>query len=149
MTWITTAPLIAGVFTLLFALASSQSSGTSATGNWMVPTVRWALFFGFSVYAGVNEGATGFWPEHIRSLWGNRIWFGLLLAVSVGLSLLVPQAKSLGINPLPWVVLAVATGSIGLLALLGFVLWKQQEVGPSLSRTQDVQQPDRELFSLK
>lgn len=137
MTWINTAPLMAGGLTLLFALAYALSSGTSVTGKWTGPIFLCALFFGFSVYAGVNEGATGFWPEHIRNLWGNQIWFDLLLAASVGLYLLVPKARSLGINPLPWAVLTVATGSIGLLAFLGFVLWKQERVGqPSANPSQ-------------
>ncbi|MFB9991358.1 hypothetical protein ACFFLM_05115 [Deinococcus oregonensis] len=129
MTWITTVPLIAGVAALLFGLIYSSSSGTSAKGKWTIPVLLSALFFGFSVYAGVNEGATGFWPEHIRNLWGNQIWFDLLLAVCAGLYVLVPKAKSLGIFPLPWVILTVATGSFGLLAFLGFVLWKQEQVG--------------------
>ena len=129
MTWITTAPLIAGVVTLLFAIAYSISSSTAAQGKWKIPMALAALFFVFSFYAGLNEGATGFWPEHIRNLWGNQIWFDLLLAASVALYLLIPKAKALGINPLPWAVLTVATGSIGLLAFLAFVLWKQEHVG--------------------
>ncbi|THF67862.1 hypothetical protein E7T06_18905 [Deinococcus sp. Arct2-2] len=129
MTWINTAPVIAGVATLLFALAYSLSSGTAPKGKWMMPFFLSVLFLGFSVYAGLSEGATGFWPEHIRHLWGNQIWFDLLLAASVGLFLLVPKAKSLGINPLPWAVLTVATGSIGLLAFLAFVLWTQEHGG--------------------
>lgn len=126
MTWITTAPLIAGAVTLLFAAAYSLSSRTAATGNWKIPTFLAALFLVFSFYAGLNEGATGFWPEHIRNLWGNQIWFDLLLAASVALYLLIPKAKSLGINPLPWAVLTVATGSIGLLAFLAFVFWTEE-----------------------
>ncbi|GGO38881.1 hypothetical protein [Deinococcus humi] len=126
MTWINTAPLVAGGATLLFAVVYSLSSGTSAKGKWAWPTLFCVLFFIFSFYAGLNEGATGFWPEHIRNLWGNQIWFDLLLAASVAIYLLVPKARALGINPLPWVVLTVATGSVGLLAFLAFVLWKQE-----------------------
>lgn len=127
MTWINTAPLIAGAVTLLFAIYYSLRSGTTANGKWIVPTALSALFFAFSFYAGVNEGPTGFWPEHIRNLWGNQIWFDLLLAASVALFLLVPKAKALGISPLPWAVLTIATGSIGLLAFLAFVLWKEEQ----------------------
>ncbi|OWL94717.1 hypothetical protein CBQ26_14455 [Deinococcus indicus] len=125
MTWITVAPLIAGALTFLFAVTYALSRRTNATGPWIIPAVLAALFLGFSLYAGVNEGATGFWPEHVRNLWGNQIWFDLLLAASVALYLLIPKARALGINPLPWAVLSVATGSIGLLAFLSFVLWKQ------------------------
>lgn len=128
MTWINTAPLIAGAATLLFAIVYSLSSSTNPKGKWIIPAVLSFLFLSFSVYAGMNEGPTGFWPEHIRNLWGNQIWFDLLLAASVALFLLIPKAKSLGINPLPWAVLTVATGSIGLLAFLAFVLWKEEQL---------------------
>ncbi|NTY02411.1 hypothetical protein [Deinococcus sp. JMULE3] len=125
MTWITVAPLVAGALTLLFAVTLALSRRTDAPGPWVVPATLAALFFGFSFYAGIHEGATGFWPEHVRNLWGNQIWFDLLLAASVALYLLIPKARALGINPLPWAVLSIATGSIGLLAFLAFVLWKQ------------------------
>lgn len=128
MTWTNTAPLIAGAATLLFAIFYSLGSGTTAKGKWVIPAALSALFFAFSLYAGLNEGATGFWPEHIRNLWGNQIWFDLLLAASTALFLLIPKAKAVGLNPLPWAILTVATGSIGLLAFLAVILWKEEQV---------------------
>lgn len=128
MTWINTAPLIAGAATLLFAIFYSLSSGNTARGRWAIPAALSFLFFVFSFIAGLNEGPTGFWPEHVRNLWGNQIWFDLLLAAGTALFLLIPKAKSVGLNPLPWAVLTVATGSIGLLAFLAVVLWKEEQV---------------------
>lgn len=125
MTWTSTAPLVAGVLTLLFAALYARSSPSTLRGDWRIPAALCGLFFAFSLYAGLQEGATGFWPEHVRHLWGNQIWFDLLLAASVALFLLTPKAKALGINPLPWALLTVATGSIGLLAFLAYVLWRQ------------------------
>lgn len=127
MTWINTAPLVAGAATLLFAIFYALGSGTAARGRWVIPAALSFLFFAFSFYAGFHEGALGFWPEHIRHLWGNQIWFDLLLAASTALFLLIPKARAAGINPLPWAILTVATGSIGLLAFLAFVLWKESQ----------------------
>lgn len=129
MTWMTVAPLIAGGLTLLFAVTYTLSRRTDVTGSWVVPAGLATLFFGYSFYTGLTEGATGFWPEHTRNLWGTQIWFDLLLAASVALSLLIPKARALGINPLPWAILSVATGSIGLLAFLALVLWTQRRAG--------------------
>lgn len=126
MTFINTAPAIAGLALLLFGIYYALNSGTVLRGKWVYPLALSGLFFAFSFYAGLNEGAFGFWPEHIRNLWGNQIWFDLLLAAGVSLYLLVPKAKAVGINPLPWVLLTIATGSIGLLAFLAYFLWRKE-----------------------
>jgi hypothetical protein len=44
-----------------------------------------------------------------------------LLAVGVALAMLVPKARALGMNVPGWCLLVVATGSIGLLAMLARV----------------------------
>lgn len=68
----------------------------------------------------------GFWTEHTRNLWGNQIWFDLLLATGIGWFLVMPEAKSLGIRPLPWLLLIACTGSIGFLAMIARLLYLRE-----------------------
>ncbi|MCX5739995.1 MAG: hypothetical protein NTZ61_16160, partial [Proteobacteria bacterium] len=65
----------------------------------------------------------GFWTEHTRNLWGNQIWIDLLSAVGIAWFLIVPQAKALGMRPLPWLVLVACTGCIGFLAMTARLLY--------------------------
>lgn len=107
----------AGAFAfVVFALSLAVSPSPKA-GMWRIPAAISFAFLVFSVYCVASEGPTGFWPIHSRSAWGNQVWFDLLLAASVSLAFLVPEARKQGMNPLPWVVLVVLTGSIGLLAM--------------------------------
>ena len=99
----------------------------AATVNaWMVPAGFSGLFFGWSLYAIWSEGPLGFWPEHIRNLWGNQIFCDLILGISVGWVMLAPRAKALGMKLLPWFVLILCTGNIGLLAMLARFLFLHQ-----------------------
>mgnify|MGYP006273661973 CR=1 FL=1 len=89
----------------------------------MFPAILSGIFAVFSILAVIQEGPLGFWTEHTRNLWGNQIWFDLLLAVGIAWTLLVPRARELGIRPLPWLVVVMCTGSIGLCAMLARVLY--------------------------
>ncbi|GAB4431778.1 MAG: hypothetical protein Kow0031_13000 [Anaerolineae bacterium] len=120
-------PLIAAILFLFFLVYRASVPDSPEKRSWLLPAALSALFFGFSLVAVFTEGPTGFWPEHTRNLWGNQIWFDLLLAVGVGWYFLVPPAKSVGMRPLPWLVLVVCTGSIGLLAMLARLLYLQEK----------------------
>ncbi|MCZ8182409.1 MAG: hypothetical protein O9322_05515 [Beijerinckiaceae bacterium] len=109
--------LVAALFTISIR---NEGFGRSA---WVVPAALSALFLGWSVTAAVVEGPLGFWAEHTRNLWGNQIWFDLLLAVVVGWFLIVPRARAMKMNVLPWMALVVATGSIGFLAMASRLLY--------------------------
>lgn len=122
-------PLWAGVAFVVAAAALALGIGTQWRGRWLVPAGLSAAFAAFSLLAVLREGAFGFWPEHTRNLWGNQIWFDLLLAAGVALAWLLPRARALGMRPLPWAVLVVCTGSIGLCALLARVLYLEQSAG--------------------
>ncbi len=96
--------------------------------SWMVPAALALLFFAFSLYAVFVGGPIGFWTEHTRNFWGNQIWFDLLLAIGAGWVLMVPQAKSLSMHPLLWLMLILCTGSIGYLAMLARLLYLREKV---------------------
>jgi hypothetical protein len=89
----------------------------------LLPAAASLCFLLFSLHAISAEGMLGFWPEHTRNLWGNQIWIDLLLAVGIGWFLIVPQAKALGMRPLPWLVLVACTGCIGFLAMTARLLY--------------------------
>jgi hypothetical protein len=90
---------------------------------WLGPGLLSVVFMLFSLAAVLHEGPLGFWTEHVRNLWGNQIWFDLLLAIGTAWFLVLPQAKARGMRPGPWLLLIICTGSIGLLAMVARLLY--------------------------
>ena len=84
-----------------------------------------AAFFAYSLWPIFTLGPWGFWPEHVSDPWSVQIWFDLLCSIGVGWALLAPRARTAGMTPWPWLALIVATGSIGLLAMLARVLYRE------------------------
>ena len=122
------AAILGGIGVMIYALVLATGAGISRHGLWRLPAIACAALFAWSLYAIATEGPTGFWPEHTRHAWGNQIWFDLLLAASVALAFLVPQARKLGMRPLPWVILVIFTGSIGLLAMTSRVMYLREGI---------------------
>jgi hypothetical protein len=120
-------PALATAFFLAFATGRIFRNASSSKSRWMVPASFSLAFALFSIQAIVNEGMFGFWTEHARNLWGHQIWFDLLLAIAVAWCLIVPQAKAKGMRLLPWLILIVCTGCIGLLAMLARLLYLQDQ----------------------
>ena len=96
---------------------------TNSGDAWRLPAALSILFLAFSLSAVLFEDPIGFWKEHTRSLWGNQIWFDLLLAVGLGFVLLAPRARALGMNLWLWLGLILCSGMIGLLAMFSRVLY--------------------------
>jgi hypothetical protein len=120
---------IAGALFLLFGLYTATRGDTAIKNVWLFPAALSLLFLLFSLEVIVTEGLLGFWTEHTRNLWGNQIWFDLLLAVGIGWFVVVPQAKALGMRPLPWFLLVAATGSVGFLAMIARLLYLRERSG--------------------
>ncbi len=108
-------PWIAGLALAAAILLMARGALPAAWRGWVPPAVLAAGFLGFSIVAASIEGPLGFWPEHTRNLWGNQIWFDLLLAAGCCWALLLPRMRRAGMQPWPWLVLILCTGSIGLL----------------------------------
>ena len=86
--------------------------------SWGFPAALSLAFAGYSLFAMRRDGALGFWPEHIDGLWGNQIWFDLLICASSAFFLAIPRLRVAGMRPLPWFIAIVATGGIGVLAMI-------------------------------
>lgn len=110
---------VAGVVVAVSLLALTL--GARAV-RWPLPATACGLFVAWSIAAIAHEGPLGFWDHHVGSLWETQIWMDLLLAASVAWVALLPRLRSVGMRPVPWLLLVLASGSIGLLALLGRVL---------------------------
>jgi hypothetical protein len=119
-------PTIAAAFFLLFSVYILSKDGQPIKNSWLFPATLSLLFLLFSLEAIVSEGLLGFWVEHTRYLWGNQIWFDLLLSVGIGWFLVVPQAKALGMRLSLWLVLIALTGSIGFLATIARLLYLRE-----------------------
>ncbi len=101
------------------------SAARTPIRSWWVPAMLSAAFFAYSLWPILTLGPLGFWPEHVSDPWSVQIWFDLLCSIGVGWALLAPRARTAGMTPWPWLALIVATGSIGLLAMLARVLYRE------------------------
>ena len=93
---------------------------------WLLPLVASALFFLWSLHALAEGGVGGVWAEHVRSAWGNQIWFDLLMGVGLAWVLLLPRIRRAGMRPLPWLFAVMATGCVGLYLMLARCLYLEQ-----------------------
>ncbi len=114
--------LCGGAAFVLFAVYLIQIKANPAE-DWRLPALVSLMFLAYSGFTVYQEGPTGFWVEHTRNFWGNQIWFDLLLFASAALFFMVPRAKKLGMNLFFWIPLAIATGSIGLMAMLARIFY--------------------------
>ncbi|MEM8489084.1 MAG: hypothetical protein AAF564_26295 [Bacteroidota bacterium] len=122
-------PIVAAVLFVAYGLYMALRKADSNNPQWQMPALLSVLFLLFSIYTVTMEGATGFAIEHTRNLWGNQITFDLLLAVGAALYFAIPRAKTLGMQPLFWLLLIASTGSIGLLAMLARIVYLENKVG--------------------
>ena len=106
------------IVALVLLLLAMATAAMRQTGSWMIPAGVSLLFLAWSLYTVAVEGPLGFWPNHTQNAWGNQVWFDLLIAIGIGWTLLLPRARVAGMRPLPWAVLILCTGCIGLSAML-------------------------------
>ena len=124
-------PAIAILLFIAAAVARMLRQDKGQPGSWLVPAGLAALFLGWSLYTVSAAGPLGFWTEHTRNAWGNQIWFDLLLAIGTAWALLLPRARAAGMRPVPWLVLILCSGSIGLLAMLARCLYLENRKSPA------------------
>ena len=120
-------PVLAGLAAAAFVLTYAARPRSLGPQAWIAAATLCAAFTGWSLYAIAIGGPFGFWVEHTRNAWGVQIWFDLLLAATCALVFMVPEARRLGMRPLPWVAFALCSGAIGLLAMLARILYLRHE----------------------
>jgi hypothetical protein len=121
MTLTAVSVVVAGLLLIAFLAVTISRSGRGA--DWTLPALLSAALAVFSAWTIAAEGPAGFWSNHASNLWGNQVWFDLILSLGLGWALILPRARALRMRLVPWAVLLVATGSIGLFALVARVLW--------------------------
>lgn len=122
-----------GIFMIFSIYILLKKNPSKHSHLWLLPAIASFLFLVFSALAIIEEGLFGFWVEHSsRSLWGNQIWFDLLLMASIAWYLVLPQARKLGMSLPFWLLLIISTGSIGFLAMLARLLFLQNRANQSL-----------------
>lgn len=110
-------------FVVFLARSTFATKHTGPTGAWAIPAVLSLAFFLYSGYTIWLEGPLGFFVDHTRTLWGIQIWFDLLMGVSIAWLFMVPQARKHHMNIAFWMVFVIATGNVGLMAMLARLLW--------------------------
>lgn len=77
-------------------------------------------FVALTIYAVMQVGYVGIFDYHRHSPAGWQVFADLVVALILVLFWLVPNARSTGRNPWPWVVMTLLLGSIGPLCYLAF-----------------------------
>ncbi len=90
---------------------------------WPLPLAASVLFLGWTLHAVAAGGLAGVWDAHVRSAWGNQVWFDLLMAVGLAWGLLLPRIQRAGMRPVPWLIAVATTGCIGLYLMLSRCLF--------------------------
>lgn len=116
------------------AVMVANGSERAKRAGWMIPATFSVLFLAWSLFTLAKEGLAGVWVEHTRNAWGNQIWFDLLLALGIGWALLLPRGRAVGMRPWPWLALLLATGSVGLLAMLARCLFLEERIAEQTRR---------------
>lgn len=88
------------------------------TPRWPLAAALSTIFLAFTLWVIAREGFGGLIVAHEANTWASQVFIDLVIAASVGLVLIAPRARAVGIRLVPWVALTFLTGSIGLLALL-------------------------------
>jgi len=126
MTMIEILPIAGAALIVFVAILIIRGDGNPEKGLWIVPALFCILFLAWTLGSIIQEGLLGFWPEHTRNMWGNQIWFDLLISICIGWFLLAHKARSLGMRLPFWLIFIVFTGSVGLSAMLARYLYLQQ-----------------------
>ena len=114
------AALAAIIVFLVWQTARGREVGRHA---WVLPALLSAAFLVFSLYTIAQEGI---WPvieNHSQNLWGNQVWFDLLIGLGISWAVMLPRARALGMLPWPWLLAVIVTANIAMLAMLARVLF--------------------------
>lgn len=117
---------------LVFAVAAilSITLRPQAPGNAVLAGALAAGFAAFTAVTIASEGVVPVIVNHTSNLWGVQVWWDLLFSLSIAVFLILPRARAVGMNLWAWVLLILATASIGLLAMAARLFWLERQAGP-------------------
>lgn len=84
----------------------------------IVLIVTLLAFLVLTTIAVLQHGFLGIFAQQFQSFGGAQVLVDLVIALSLFLVWMWKDAKAAGRNPLPWLLLTLATGSIGALIYL-------------------------------
>lgn len=93
---------------------------------WLVPAVALVLLAVGAGGAIAAEGLFGFRPLLTASPWGLQLWFDRLISIAVAFFLLQNRARAAGMKSEVWVLLVIATGGVGLSAMLARTVYLER-----------------------
>ena len=83
----------------------------------LLPLLILVPFTAFTAYVVIDEGLLGFIAAH-QSGWGQQVFADLVIALTLFLVWMVPDARRHGLPAWPFVLVTLALGSIGALSYL-------------------------------
>lgn len=92
-------------------------------GNALVAASLSGLFLGYTLIQIWQEGVMMFFVNHSANLTGIQVWWDLVMATLIALFFILPRARKVGMNVIPWALLVGTTASIGLLAMCARLFW--------------------------
>lgn len=92
-------------------------------GNWAVAAFMSAVFLAYTMVQIAKEGVVMFLTNHSANLTGIQVWWDLVMATLIALFFILPRARAVGMNVIPWALLVGTTASIGLLAMCARLFW--------------------------
>lgn len=118
--------LFAGGFLAALIAIGSIVLRDSRIGSAALAAAICGGFIAFTAGTIYSEGLTPIFTNQTSNLWGVQVWWDLLIAVTVALFLIAPRARKVGMKLPLWILLVVATASIGLLAMAARLFWLER-----------------------
>jgi len=115
-------------------LLVTQTKQRVSWAGWLVPTFALMPLIAFTAYAFIQEGPSHFWPLLSHSTWGLLIWFNLLMAVTAAFFLLQNRARAAGMKSEVWVLVVIATGSMGIFLMLARTVYLERKADFAAAR---------------
>ncbi|MEO1047038.1 MAG: hypothetical protein AAFW59_01780 [Pseudomonadota bacterium] len=92
-------------------------------GNWAAAALIGSMFFAYTLVQIAQEGVIMFFTNHSANLTGLQVWWDLIMATLIAFFFILPRARAVGMNVIPWALLVGTTASIGLLAMCARLFW--------------------------
>lgn len=84
----------------------------------VLPAVVLAPFLAFTLYCAYTGGLLGFVGHQLSAPWGVQVLLDLMLALSMFVFWMVPDARQRGLAAWPFAVIVLTCGSVGALTYL-------------------------------